>query len=101
VHGIVRAAAGAPQPGSVPYREAVTALHLDGVTAQAGAFPNSEIVVYLWGMRDNRLLGAAKFAPDQQVTLRLTPWETVRNKYERFNRIELEDPEFQLAELPT
>jgi alginate O-acetyltransferase complex protein AlgJ len=101
VRGTVRAAAGAPQPGSVPYREAVTAVHLDGVVGQNGSFPNAEVVVYLWGMRDNRLSSAAKFVPDQKVTLRLTPWDAVREKYERFNRIELDDPDFKLAELPT
>ncbi len=100
VRGTVRAAAGAPQPGSVPYRDAVTGVHLDHVEATAGSFPNREIVVYAWGLRDNRLMPAAKFAPHQQVTLRLVPWNAVRQKYERFNRIELEDPEFRLAELP-
>ncbi len=101
IRGTVRAAAGAPQPGSVPYREAVTAVHLDGVVGQNGSFPNAEVIVYLWGMRDNRLSSAAKFVPDQKVTLRLTPWDAVREKYERFNRIELDDPDFKLAELPT
>lgn len=101
VRGTIRAAAGAPQPGSVPYRDAVTGVHLDGVEGLSAAFPNREIVVYLWGLRDNRLTTAAKFATDQKVTLRLTPWDAVREKYERFNRIELDDPDFKLAELPT
>ncbi len=101
VRGTVRAAAGAPQPGSVPYRDAVTGVHLDNVEGLSGSFPNREIVVYLWGLHDNRLLPAAKFAQLQKVTLRLTPWSTVREKYERFNRIELDDPDFRLAELPT
>ncbi len=101
VRATVRAAAGAPQPGSVPYRDAVTGVHLDGVEGLEIAFPNREIIVYMWGLRDNRLTPAAKFAPDQKVILRLTPWDAVREKYERFNRIELDDPDFQLAELPT
>jgi hypothetical protein len=101
VRGTVRAAAGSPQPGSVPYRDAVTGVHMDDVEGVAGTFTNREIIVYLFGLHDNRLTAAAKFAPDQKVTLRLTPWETVRKKYERFNRIELDDPEFKLAELPT
>ncbi|MGE5192393.1 MAG: alginate O-acetyltransferase AlgX-related protein [Deltaproteobacteria bacterium] len=101
VRGTVRAAGGAPQPGSVPYRDAVTGVHLDGVEGVGSAFPHGEIVVYLWGMRDNRLVSAAKFVPGQKVTLRLTAWDTVREKYERFNRIELDDPDFRLAELPT
>ncbi len=100
VRGTIRAVAGAPQPGSVPYRDAVTAVHFVGVEGLDHSFPNGEIIVYLWGLRDNRLLTSAKFAPDQKVILRLTPWDSVREKYERFNRIELDDPDFKLAELP-
>jgi alginate O-acetyltransferase complex protein AlgJ len=100
VRATVRAAAGAPQPGSVPYRDAVTGVHLDSIEGLEGTFPDSEIVAYLWGLRDDRLQNAAKFAPNQKVPLRLVPWESVRAKYERFNRIELDDPDFRLAELP-
>lgn len=101
IRGVVRAAAGAPQPGSVPYRDAVTALHLDKVEPVDGEFPNREIVVYLWGLRDNRLTNGARFAPGQTVSLRVAPWDAVRDKYGRFNRIELDDPDFRLVELPS
>lgn len=101
VLGEVRAAAGSPQPGTVPYREAITGVHLVSVEALRGSLPAKELVVYLWGMRDNRLTIAARFAPGQKVTLRLTPWDKVRTKYERFNRIELDDPDFRLVDLPT
>jgi alginate O-acetyltransferase complex protein AlgJ len=100
IRATVRAAAGAPQPGSVPYRDAVTGVHLDSIEGLEGTFPDSEIIVYLWGLRDDQLQKAAKFAPNQKVKLRLVPWESVRAKYERFNRIELDDPDFRLAELP-
>lgn len=100
VRGTVRAAAGAPQPGSVPYRDAVTGVHLADVQGLAGSSPPREIMVYLWGLRDNRLMTAAKYASKQSVKLRLIPWDAVREKYERFNRIEVDDPEFRLAELP-
>ncbi|MBI3861506.1 MAG: hypothetical protein HY290_06395 [Planctomycetia bacterium] len=101
VQGVVLEAAGAPQPGSVPYRDAVTAVHLDQVEAAARTFPKREIVVYLWGLRDNRLTPAARLTPGQKVTLRVTAWESVREKYDRFNRIELDDPDFRLVALPT
>lgn len=101
VWGTVRAAAGSPQPASVPYRDAVTGVHLDRVEGVTETFANREIIVYLFGLQDNRLTGAAKFTPEQKVKLRLTPWDSVRKKYERFNRIELDDPDFRLSELPT
>jgi alginate O-acetyltransferase complex protein AlgJ len=101
IQGTVRAAAGAPQPGSVPYREAVTALHLDEVWDATGEFKHREIVVYLWGLRDNQLTPAARFTPGQKISLRVVPWSAVSKQYERFNRIELDDPDFRLVELPT
>ncbi|MBS0264773.1 MAG: hypothetical protein JSS02_22755 [Planctomycetes bacterium] len=100
VQATIRAAAGAPVPGSVPYREALTSLHLVNVTDQGQPFAHPEIVVYLWGLRDNRVTPAGRLINGQPVSLRLVPWETVRTQYERFNRLELDDPEFQLIELP-
>jgi alginate O-acetyltransferase complex protein AlgJ len=100
VKGTVRAAAGAPQPGSVPYRDAVTGVHLEKVTSADPESVPDELLIYAWGLRENQIQEAARFTPGQQVTLRLIPWEQVRNKYERFNRIELDDPDFKLIELP-
>ena len=100
VQGTVSATAGVPRPGSVPYRDAVTCVHLVGVKSSRNPATENELVVYLWGMRDNHLMPAAKFTPGQQVNLRLVPWETVKGRYERFNRIELDDPDFRLAQLP-
>lgn len=96
----VRDAAGAPEPGSVPYRDAVSAVHFDSVHGLKGHFEHGEIIAYIWGLRDNRRTPVASYVPNQNVTLRLTPWKEVRDKYERFNRIELDDPDFKLIDLP-
>jgi len=100
VRGTIRSAAGTPQPGTVPYRDAVTGLHLVEIEVLRGSVSSSEAVVYLWGMRDNQLTKGARLAPGQKVTLRLIPWDTVRGRYDRWNRIELDDPEFHLVDLP-
>ena len=100
VQGTVEAAAGAPRPGSVPYREAITALHLTGVEASEGAALADQLVVYLFGMRDNRWTPAARYQPGERVTLSLQPWDNVRAKYGSLNRIELDDPDFKLIDLP-
>jgi SGNH hydrolase-like domain, acetyltransferase AlgX len=100
VRGTVRAASGAPRPGTVPYRDAVTGLYLVDVKAQQGTLSGTEIVVYMWGLADNRPTAASHYSPGQEVTLQLVPWDTVRSRYERFNRVELDDPKFELANLP-
>lgn len=99
VRGTVEAAAGVPRPGSVPYRDAVMAVHLTVVEAVAGESP-AEIVVYLLGMQDNRWTPAARYKPGDRVTLRLQPWEHARSKYGSLTRIELDDPDFKLIDLP-
>jgi alginate O-acetyltransferase complex protein AlgJ len=96
----VEAAAGVPQPGSVPYRDAVTSLHLSALEAVAGSAPGRQIVVHLWGMKDNRWTDAARWKPGDAVTLALKPWDEVRTKYGSFTRIELDDPDFALIDLP-
>ncbi|HEX7449795.1 MAG TPA: hypothetical protein VF306_19705, partial [Pirellulales bacterium] len=100
VMGTIEAAAGVPRPGSVPYRDAVMAVHLSGVEAVQGAAPSEEIVVYLLGMRDNRWTPAARYQPGERVTLILQPWDRARAKYGSLNRIELDDPDFKLIDLP-
>lgn len=99
VRGTIEAAAGVPRPGSVPYRDAVMAVHLTAVEAVAGESP-AEIVVYLLGMQDSRWTPAARYKPGDQVTLRLQPWESARSKYGSLTRIELDDRDFKLIDLP-
>jgi hypothetical protein len=100
VRATIRSAAGAPQPGTVPYRDAVTSAHLVDLEVKSGSLDTSEIVVHCWGMRDNRWTNSARWSAGQKLTLRLVPWEDVAEKYGRFNRIELDDPDFKLIDLP-
>lgn len=101
VRGRIQAIAEVPRPGSVPYRDAITSLHLGGIETLHGAAPGPELVVYLWGMRDNRWTAAARYHPGQVVTLDLTPWAEAQQSYGRFTRVELDDPDFLLIDLPT
>jgi hypothetical protein len=90
IQGRVKASTKPPRPGSVPYKDAVIALHLTGVQALGGKSPR-EIVVFVWGMRGNRWTPAATYRPGQIVRLRLTPWEKAERKVGRYNRFELQD----------
>lgn len=101
VRGRIQAVAEVPQPGSVPYRDAITAIHLIDVETVQGASPGSEVVVYLWGMRDNRWTDAARYQPTEVVNLDLIPWADAQAAYGRFTRVELDDPDFVLIDLPT
>lgn len=93
VQGIIKALTRPPRPGSVPYKDAVIALHLTGVKAVKGKFSRKQIVVFMWGMRGNKLMPAAWWKPGRVVTLALQPWEKVEGKYGGYNRRELESDE--------
>ncbi len=90
VQGRVKSSTKPPRPGSVPYKDAVIALHLVGVKALQGK-AKKEIVVFVWGMRANKWTSAAKYHPGQTVKLRLTAWDKAERKYGRYNRFELGD----------
>ncbi len=92
--GTVLATSGVPTPGTVPYRDAVLSLH---VTDGKG----SQRIIFCMGMKDNQLVPAARLRPGDVLTARLIPWTTVEKTYGRFVRIELDDPEFRLVDLPT
>jgi SGNH hydrolase-like domain, acetyltransferase AlgX len=100
VTATIKQSSGMVRPGTVPYREALASLHLVDIQSTSMNVPASA-VVYLWGMRDNKWTAAATYKPGQRVRFRLTPWETVEKQYGSFNRIELDDPNFELIDLPT
>lgn len=90
VMGKVKAFTRPPRPRSVPYKDAVIALHLTGVKAQSGRLSSQEIVVFVWGMRNNQWTPAASYRAGQSVKLQLVPWEKMERKYGSYNRFELE-----------
>lgn len=105
ISGRVRRVTALPKAAGLPYPDAVICVHLDSVMADGqrlsdSGVPESEVIVYAWGMRNRRLVADRQFVAGAQVTLRVQPWGRVRSQYERYYRVELEDPDFQLAELP-
>ena len=96
VTGTLQAIAAVPRPGSVPYRDAVTSLHLTDLVGNLAA---EEIVVFRWGMLDDVWTSAARLQPGARVTFDLVPWSAVSEQYGSFNRAELNDE--ALWSLPT
>ncbi len=99
VTGSIKSIGTPPRPGQVPYKDAVTAIHLKNLRIANGKLPSETILVYAWVMRDNKLTRAARFKPGQDMTVRLIPWNKVQSKYGRYNRMELTDPETLLLDV--
>lgn len=91
VQGKIKAIAKTPRPGSVPYKDAVTALHLTDVKQLRGKLTQSAILVYVWGLHNNKLTPVASYKVGQTLKFSLQPWDEVEGKYGRYQRIELSD----------
>jgi len=88
-----RIASRGPQPKTGAYKDAVLALHLTDLKVTGGKIGNADILVYVWGMRDNNLTDGA-YQVGSTVTFHLVPWDKAEGKYGSFNRIELENDDY-------
>ena len=77
-----------PKPGSVPYKDCLIALQLTDLKVTGGTVKGANIVVYVWGMRDNKLVDGA-YSVGQTIRFKLVPWASVDSKYGGYNRQEL------------
>jgi hypothetical protein len=93
VQGKIKAIAKAPRPRSVPYKDAIIAIHLVNIKPLKGKFPPKQTVVFVWGMRNNTWTPAASFKPGRTIKVALHPWEKVEGKYGGYNRREIESEE--------
>lgn len=100
LRGRVRAATTVSAPRQRPYPDAIICVHMDDVTTSGTAVPGGEALVYTWGVRNREVVQGSQFVPGQTVNLRVSDWEEVRSRYERFQRVDLDDPEFRLVDLP-
>ena len=91
VQGQIQAITRPPRPKASPYDDAIISLHLTNVKGLRGKLAAREIVVFLWGMRDNKWTRAASLRVGQPLTLSLQPWEKVEKEYGGYHRIDIED----------
>ena len=89
VTGRIAARATTPKPGSVPYKDCLIALQITDMKISGGTVKGPNVVVYVWGMRDNQLVDSA-YSVGQVLKFKLTPWASVEGKYGGLNRQELD-----------
>lgn len=90
VTGRIADRAATPAPGSVPYKDCVIALQLTDIKAVKGTVSDKNLLVYVWGMQDNKLVDSA-YTKGGTVTLKLTPWSKAEGKFGGYNRQELDN----------
>lgn len=99
VQGRVSAIARLPQPGSVPYKDCLVAIHLTEVRSSSAGAVEKDLLAYAMGMRDNRWLPVSSLPVGGNVQYRLSDWAKVEKQYGGYNRAELDD--LDLLSLPT
>ncbi|HLA80791.1 MAG TPA: hypothetical protein VJP78_04040, partial [Thermoleophilia bacterium] len=98
VTGTIREIAPIPRPGTVPYADHITAVHLVDLSSEREGVSGGEALMYIWGMRNHVLQQAAEFRAGDTITVELRPWADVANQYDGINRTELENEDLQLEE---
>jgi alginate O-acetyltransferase complex protein AlgJ len=98
VSGTIREIAPIPRPGTVPYADHITAMHLVDLASDRAGVSGGEVLVYIWGMRDHVLQEAAEFRAGDRISIRLRPWADVADQYDGINRTELENEDVQFEE---
>lgn len=91
VEGVIEEITRPPRPGSTAYKDAVIAMHLKQVTSGGKPFAGSQIVVFCWGMRNDKVSAASRYQRGEWVSLKLRPWSQVERKYGSYQRIELQN----------
>jgi|GEM_PF-577551 len=76
-----------PVPGSVPYKDCLVAIQLTDVHVVSGKLGSGDIGVFIWGMRDNKIVDGA-YTKGATVTFKLLPF--AGSKYEGYNRQEMD-----------
>lgn len=88
-----------PRPNEAAYEDAVIALHLVDVQSDGASMPQ-ELVALGMGMRGRRWTRLAEPRVGDVVDLLVISWEEVSDRYEGLQRVELDDPDFRLIDLP-
>lgn len=95
VSGLVTEVSSVPRPGSVPYQEHISSVHLSGVeliedggnTRRVG-----DCLVYAWSMREQRLTDVARLRFGDKACFEVVDWGDVAEELEKYQRSECADP---------
>ena len=93
--GVIQEISRPPKPGSVPYRDLIICIHLNGIKD----FPVSEVLVFLHGMKNNALTSANQLKAGDTIQLEVVPWSAVEDQYGSINRKELSGPAANIEEI--
>jgi len=99
IQGVIKEMGEIPDPNQAAYPNYLLALHLVDIPSPDNS-GTREALVFVWAMRDYKLLPGAHHHPGEKITLRLQPWSDVSAKLGSITRGEIFD-ERLLRQTPT
>lgn len=104
IHGLIEAMGEIPDPDEAAYPDYLLALHLIDVLPEKAANPSGssekrEALVFVWAMRDYRLLPGAHHHEGDSISLEIQPWADVSAELGSVTRGEIFDQRL-LAQAP-
>jgi hypothetical protein len=63
-----------PDPGSVPYKDCLTFIKYKVLSVERGEYGQAELLAVHWGMKDGKLLPAARYQAGERHRLELEPF---------------------------
>ncbi len=98
-HDVIATVAGlgpVPRPGTTPYRDYLTAVHLSDLQDSDGKSLDAGALAYVFTMRDHRLVLPAGLQPGDRVRVRLVNYDEQAARLDPLNRGELDDVDLML-----
>lgn len=98
IEGRIEAISRSPRPGTVTYKDCIVQIHLVDVEGLDGV---DELLLNLWGMRDNRLTESEAYKAGDRRGFQILDWEQAQARHglAGIMRRELDDPDFALIAL--
>jgi len=75
VVGEISIVSNVPDPSQVAYSECVTYIKYRVLSVEQGDYQDDDLLAVFWGMKDSKLMPAARFQPGEKHRLKLEPFE--------------------------
>ncbi len=97
VTGVIEQMSPIPPAGSTVYKDLIIALHLrDLRSPEKELAPGSEVLVFIWAMRNAKRTPVASWREGREVTLVIKDWDDVVDRYESFKMVGIADDDLML-----
>ncbi len=96
IKAMVEDISASPKPGTVPYTDNIVTIHLTDIKAENEELTGGQMLVYGWGMRNNKLTPLATVRPGDEIRVKISSWAEKESEYDGYRRSPLDDETMEL-----